>query len=206
MNFTLNAQLRSDLGKGASRRLRHANSIPAVIYGTGKDPQSLTFNHNDIIKALEFEAFYTSILNINIDGSKTRAVVKDIQRHAYKPKVLHMDLQRVSDSEKIHMHVPIHFTGEDVAPGIKAGGQIVHNMNDVEVTCFAKDLPEFIELDISGLNVGESFHISDLTLPEGVTSIELSHGEDHDQPVVSIQKARGITTDEDTSESEEAPE
>ncbi len=206
MNFTLNAQTRSDLGKGASRRLRHANSIPAVVYGAGKDPQSLTFNHDDIIKVLEHEAFYTSILNINIDGNTAKAVVKDIQRHAYKPKVLHMDFQRVSDIDKIHMHVPIHFIGEDVAPGLKAGGQIIHNMNDIEVSCLAKDLPEFIELDISGLNVGESFHISDLTLPEGVTSIELSHGADHDQPVVSIQKARGITTDENTAESEEAPE
>ena len=201
MNFTLNAQLRSDLGKGASRRLRHANSIPAVIYGAGKDPQTLTFNHDDIVKSLEHEAFYSSILNINIDGSNTKAVVKDIQRHAYKPKVLHMDLQRVSETDKIHMHVPIHFTGEDVAPGVKAGGQLVHNMNDVEVICLAKDLPEYIELDVSKLNVGESLHISDLPLPEGVTSVELSHGEDHDQPVVSIQKARGMSaTDEDSEE------
>ena len=210
MNFTLNAQTRSDLGKGASRRLRHANSIPAVIYGAGKDPQSLTFSHNDIIKALEHEAFYSSVLNIKIDGNNTKAVIKDIQRHAYKPKVLHMDLQRVSEVEKIHMHVPIHFIGEDVAPGIKAGGQIIHNLNDIEVACLAKDLPEFIELDVSGLNIGESLHISDLTLPEGVVSIELSHGEDHDQPIVSIQKGRVASTDETEveveAEAEDAPE
>jgi len=201
MNFTLEAQSRSDLGKGASRRLRHANSIPAVIYGGGEDPQSLSFNHDDIIKSLEHEAVYTSILNINIDGKGTKAVIKDIQRHAYKPKVLHMDLQRVSATEKLHMHVPIHFTGEDVAPGVKGGGQLIHNMNDIEVACLAKDLPEFIELDVSQLDIGGSLHISDLPLPEGVTSIELSHGEGHDQPVVSIQKSRGASDSDDEDES-----
>jgi len=203
-NFTLEAQLRSDLGKGASRRLRHANSIPAVIYGGNAEPQSLTFNHDDILKAIEFEAFYTSILNINIDGKTVKAVAKDIQRHAYKPKVLHMDLQRVSENEKIHMNIPIHFINGDVSPGVKGGGQLTHMMSDVEVICMAKDLPEYIELDVSGLNIGDTLHISDLPLPEGVTSVELSHGDDHNQPVAAVHKTRGMSADDDAGE-EEAP-
>lgn len=194
-NFNLRAELRSDLGKGASRRLRHANSVPAVIYGGGQDPQPLTINHDDVLKSIEHEAFYTSILNINVDGTNSKAVVKDIQRHAYKPKVLHMDFQRVSENEKIHMHIPIHFINGDIAPGVKAGGQLTHMMSDIEVVCKAKDLPEYIELDVSGLNIGDTLHISDLPLPEGVVSVELSHGEDHNQPVAAVVKTRGMATD-----------
>jgi len=203
--FTLNLSNRADTGKGASRRLRHANQIPAVIYGGGKDPQSLQMNHDDILKALEEEAIYTSILDVNIDGKVTKAVFKDIQRHAYKPKILHLDFQRVSDNEKIHMHIPIHFLGGDVAPGVKGGGQMTHNMNDIEVICLAKDLPEFIELDVSEMEIGDTKHISDLTLPAGVVSVELQHGADHDQPVVAINKSRGMTEDEVDGGDEEAP-
>ena len=201
-NFTINAESRTDIGKGASRRLRHTNKFPAVIYGAGQDPQALTMSHDEILKHLDDEAFYTSILTIKIDGKETRAVAKDIQRHAYKPKVLHMDLQRISTSEKITMHVPIHFLGAETAPGVKLGGIMSHLMSDIEVSCLAKDLPEYIEIDVSGLNVGDTLHISDLALPEGVTSVELSHGEDHDQPIVAVQKARGMKADEETSEGE----
>ena len=200
---TLNLTSRSDLGKGASRRLRHADQIPAVIYGGGQEPQPLQMSHNEIIKALEDEAIYTSVLDINIDGKVVKAVIKDIQRHAYKPKVLHLDFQRISENEKIHMHVPIHFLGEDDAPGLRAGGQMTHNMNDIEVVCLAKDLPEYLELDVSGLNVGDTLHISDLTLPEGVVSVDLMHGSDHDQPVVAIHKARGMKEDEGGDEAAE---
>ena len=161
------------------------------------------FSYNlQILKHLDDEAFYTSILTIKIDGKETRAVAKDIQRHAYKPKVLHMDLQRISTSEKITMHVPIHYLGAETAPGVKLGGIMSHLMSDIEVSCLAKDLPEYIEIDVSGLNVGDTLHISDLALPEGVTSVELSHGEDHDQPIVAVQKARGMKADEETSEGE----
>jgi len=205
-NFTINAKLRNDIGKGASRRLRHANAIPAIIYGRGSEPQSLTLDHNDIIKSLENEAIYTSILTINIDGNENKAVMKDIQRHAYKPKVLHIDFQRVSENEKIHMHVPIHFIGGENAPGVKAGGQMTHNMNDVEISCLAKDLPEYIEINVSAMNIGDTLHISDLPLPEGVVSVELAHGSDHDQPVVAIHKSRGMAADEETAGDEPAEE
>ncbi len=195
-SFTLTAESRSDIGKGASRRLRHTNKIPAVIYGGAIDPISLTLNHNDILKMIEDEAFYTSILNVDIEGKTHRAVVKDIQRHAYKPKLLHMDFQRVSDDQMITMMIPIHFTGGDVAPGVKTGGQMTHNMSNIEIMCSAINLPEYIEIDVSAMEIGDTLHISDLPLPDGVTSVELSHGKDHDQPVVAVQKSRGSTEEE----------
>ncbi|MDH5544727.1 MAG: 50S ribosomal protein L25/general stress protein Ctc [Gammaproteobacteria bacterium] len=190
-NFVLEAQSRDDVGKGASRRLRHANKVPAVMYGGGVDPVSLTLNHDDVIKSLENEAFYASVLTIKIDGKPTKAVLKDVQRHAFKPKALHLDLQRVNEKEKLHMHVPLHFTGEESAIGVKEGGLISHNMSDLEIICLAKDLPEFIEVDVSGLSLEQTLHISDLKLPSGVESVQLSHGADHDLPVVSIHKKKG---------------
>ena len=202
--FTLNLTSRSDLGKGASRRLRHTNNIPAVIYGGGIDPQSLQMNHDEIMRALEDEAIYTSIIDVNIDGKVTKAVFKDIQRHAYKPKVLHLDFLRVSANEKIHMHIPIHFLGEENAPGVKAGGQINHNLSDIEVICLGKNIPEFLELDVSALEMGETLHLSDIKLPEGVVSAELQHGAAHDQPVVAIHKSRATLDESD--DAPEAPE
>ncbi len=204
-NFIINAKTRSDTGKGASRRLRHTNAFPAVIYGGGVDPQSLTLSHNDIIKSLEDEAIYTSILTVNVDGTDNKAVIKDIQRHAYKPKVLHMDFQRVSDDEVIHMHVPIHFLDGENAPGVKAGGQMSQNLSDIEVSCMAKDLPEYIEINVSHMEIGDTLHISDLSLPEGVVSVELSHGADHDQPIIAIHKSRAMSEEDEESVSE-APE
>ncbi len=205
--FTLNLTNRTDKGKGASRRLRRTNQIPAVIYGGGTEPQSLQMNHDDIIKALSDGAIYTSVLDINIDGKVTKAVFKDIQRHAYKPKVLHIDFLRINDNEKIHMHIPIHCLGGDVAPGVKAGGQMNHNMSDIEVICLAKDLPEYLEIDVSEMNIGDTLHISDLPLPEGVVSAELAHGAAHDQPIVAIHKSRGMSEDdEDAADAaEDAP-
>jgi large subunit ribosomal protein L25 len=201
--FTLNAETRGDLGKGASRRLRHADKFPAVIYGGEAEPQSLTMDHPEILKVIDDESFYTSILDINIDGKASKAVVKDIQRHPYKPKVTHMDFQRVSENQTIHMLVPVHLTGAENAPGVKLGGQLTHLMNAIDVACKAKDIPEYIELDVSAMNIGDTLHISDLPLPEGVVSVELSHGEDHDQPVVAIQKSRGMKSDDEEA-SEEA--
>ena len=199
--FTVNAESRSDLGKGASRRLRRANLIPAVIYGGEENPLSLTINHDDVIKALQNEAFYSSILDISIAGKSQKAVLKDVQRHAFKPKVLHMDFQRVNEKEKIHMHVPLHFEGEAVAPGAKAGGLVSHQLSDLEVTCLAKDLPEYILVDVSAMDIGDTIHISDLSLPAGVESVALAHGADHDLPVVAVQKLRGASEDDDSDAS-----
>lgn len=147
----LTASKRTDLGKGSSRRLRrNADGVPAVVYGAGKEPVSITIEHRKVIRSLENEAFYTQIIDLNVEGTHEKVVVKDIQRHPYKPLVLHMDFVRIKAGEKMTIHAPIHFIGEDVAPGVKASGGIVtHLITDVEITCLPKDLPEFIEVDVS---------------------------------------------------------
>ena len=205
-DFVVNAELRADMGKGASRRLRHAGKIPAIMYGGNKDPEALTLNHNEVIRNLEHEAFYSHILTIRVGGSDTRAVLRDLQRHPSKPFVQHMDLQRVSETEKIRMHVPLHFLGEEVAPGVKAGGMVSHEIIEVEVECLPKDLPEYIEVDISGMDVGDSLHLSDLAIPGGVDLLELARGEGHDLGVVSIHAKRGTEEVEEEAAPEAAAE
>ena len=191
VTFELDAEVRTDAGKGASRRLRHANKIPAVMYGGGDDPVSLTMDHNKIAHALENEAFYSHILTINIDGKGVNAVLRDLQRHPAKPVILHADFQRVNMKEKLHMNVPLHFINEDIAPGVKEeGGIIQHNVSEVEVSCLPADLPEFLEVDVAELGMGNSLHLSDIKVADGVELVQLAHGESHDLPIVSIHKPR----------------
>ena len=187
VEFQLNAELRTDMGKGASRRLRHAGKVPGILYGGKKEPAAVTFPHKDVAKGLEHEAFYSHILTVNVDGKAEKAVLKDLQRHPYKPIIMHLDLQRVTATDKIRVHVPLHFMGEDVAPGVKLRSGIVnHLMKHVDVTCLAKDLPEYIEVDVSPLEAGESVHLSELKLPSGVEIPGLVAGSEHDLPVVTI--------------------
>ena len=200
ISFELNAESRTDTGKGASRRLRHAGKVPAIIYGAGKDPEALTLSHNEVLRNLEHEAFYSHILSVKIDGSETRAILRDLQRHPSKPVILHMDLQRISETEKLKTHAPLHFIGGDDAPGVKEGGLVSHDLTEVSIECLPKDLPEFIEVDVSALDIGDSIHLSGLTVPEGVILIELARGEGHDQSVVSVHVKRIV------EEVEEAPE
>lgn len=201
--FNLDATVRTDLGKGASRRLRLTGKVPAILYGAGKDPVALTLEHNKVIQAQEFEAFYSHVLTLNVDGEEVSALVKDMQRHPFKPKVTHIDFQRVVAGEKLHTNVPLHFINEDKANSIKIeGGHAEHHMNDIEVTCLPKDLPEYIEVDVSGVELGQTLHISDLTLPQGVESVELTKGADHDLAVVTVKAAKGPaagTADEEDS-------
>jgi large subunit ribosomal protein L25 len=192
ISFELNAEPRSDTGKGASRRLRHAGKVPAIIYGGGKDPETLTLSHNEVQRNLEHEAFYSHILTVKSAGNETQAILRDLQRHPSKAVIMHMDLQRVSATEKLKTQVPIHLIGEDVAPGVKAGGLVSHDLTEVAVECLPKDLPEYIEVDLSALEVGESIHLSELTVPDGVTLTELARGEDHDSSVVSIHVKRVV--------------
>jgi large subunit ribosomal protein L25 len=199
ISFELTAEPRSDTGKGASRRLRRTGKIPAIIYGGGKDPESLMLSHNEIIRNLEHEAFYSHILTIKIGGSETQAILRDLQRHPSKPAILHMDLQRVSATEKLKTHAPLHFIGEEIAPGVKAGGLVSHDLTEVLIECLPKDLPEFIEIDISGMEIGDALHLSDLKVPEGVSLLDLARGEGHDLAVVSIHVKRVV------EEVEEAP-
>ncbi len=202
--FNLIADFREDQGKGASRRLRREGKVPAVIYGAGRPPRSLSFDHNKVLRELENESFYSSVLSIKVGDKSQAAVVKDIQRHPSKPIILHMDFQRIVEDEAIRMNVPLHFIGGDTAPGVKLeGGTVSQLMTDVEISCLPKDLPEFIEVDISGLSVGEMVHISELTLPAGVEIPELAQGPEHDHPVVSIQVLRAAAVEEDEATDEE---
>ena len=195
--FTLDAEVRSDLGKGASRRLRREDKVPAILYGADKDPVSLTLEHNKVIQAQEFEAFYSHVLTLNVGGEKVEALLKDVQRHPFKPKVLHMDFLRVDQNKAVHTHVPVHFINEDAAPSIKMeGGHAEHHVADVEVSCLPKDLPEFIEVDLMDVALGQTLHLSDIKMPAGVTLVELAKGEDHDQAVVTVKTAKGASAEE----------
>ena len=198
-SFELNAESRNDMGKGAIRRLRRAGKVPGIIYGGDSAPQNLTVGHNELLRRLEDEAFYSHILTINIDGKAEQAVLRDLQRHPSKPIVMHLDLQRVKAGQSLRMHVPLHFLGEQECNGVKnQGGIVSHNRVEVEVECLPKDLPEFIAVDASQLNIGDSIHLSQLTLPAGVTLVELlnfdnlSEEERHeiDQPVLAIHHPR----------------
>jgi large subunit ribosomal protein L25 len=193
VEFVIEAEARSDVGKGASRRLRRAGKIPAVLYGAGEQPMSLTTDHDSLMHQLEHEAFFSHILTLKVDGKEYQAVLKDLQRHPAKPLVMHADFLRVSEKDKLRMHVPLHFVNDDVAPGAKKGGVVNHVMNEVEVVCLAKDLPEFIEADLANVDLGESVHLSDLKLPAGVELVELLHGEEHDLPVATIVGTRAST-------------
>lgn len=199
-NFELSAKTRTEQGKGASRRLRRlADLTPAIVYGAGKDPISITLPHKDIVKALKDESFYTQILNLNIDGKAEKVVVKDIQRHPFKPLIMHMDFLRIKAGEKITMQVPLHFIGEDVAPGVKQGGGIFsHLVTEVEVICLPKDLPEFIEVDVSNLELDQLLHLSNIKANDAITFNALAH--DNDLAIVSIHKPRGnAESDEEAS-------
>lgn len=188
--FELFAQTRERLGTSASRRLRRCeNRIPAILYGAEELPQPLSFDHNLVLRALENEAFYSHILTIDVNGQKQKVVLKALQRHAYKPSILHMDLLRITAKEKIIMSVPLHFKGEAIAPGVKeSGGVLARLLNSVEVRCLPDALPEYIEIDVSHLQLDESLHLSQIPLPAGVELIALMH--DDDRSVVNIHMPR----------------
>ena len=198
-DFILQAKGREDTGKGASRRLRRlAGEIPAIVYGGKKNPMKITLTHKDVAKALENEAFYSSIVSLNIEGSSEDVIIKDIQRHPAKKIVLHMDFFRVSKTTVLQTKVPLHFINEDTCPGVKLGGGIVaHTMTDIEIQCLPKNLPEFIEVDMGEVDVGDIVHISDIVLPEGVESVALNLGSDHDLSVATINKPKAVEVDED---------
>ncbi|MCH8865898.1 MAG: 50S ribosomal protein L25/general stress protein Ctc [Proteobacteria bacterium] len=199
--FDLIAEIREDMGKGASRRLRHKGLIPAIIYGAGRPPRALSFEHNKVMRQLENESFYSSVLNIRVGDKSQAAIIKDIQRHPAKKQILHLDLQRIVEDEKIKMNVPIHYTGEDLAIGVKeGGGKVSHLRTEVEVICLPKDLPEYFEVDISALQLDEMLHLSDIKMPEGVEIPQLALGPEHDQAIVSIHVIKAAPVEEDIVE------
>ena len=188
ISFTFGADVRETQGKGASRRLRHAGKVPAVLYGAHKDAQALTLDQQNLLTMIADERFYSSIVRLTIGAATHEAIVKDVQMHPAKNLVVHVDLQRVVENEKIRIRLPIHFRGESISPGVKTqGGVVSHMRTDVEVSCLPKDLPEFLELDLSGMSLNETKFLSDVPLPPGVTAPELSQ---RNAPVVSIHAPR----------------
>ncbi|PPV36914.1 50S ribosomal protein L25/general stress protein Ctc [Ectopseudomonas oleovorans] len=180
VEFALNAEVRSDLGKGASRRLRrNVSMVPAVIYGGDKAPQSISLLAKDLAKLLENEAAFSHVLSLDVAGTKENVLIKALQRHPAKGFVLHADFQRVVAGQKLSAHVPLHFINEATSVGVKQqGGEISHTISEVEVSCLPKDLPEFIEVDMAAVEVGQTVHMSDLKLPKGVELVALAHGND----------------------------
>src|SRR5712672_1140916 len=187
-SFELVAEFRETQGKGASRRLRHEGKVPAILYGGHADARTLTLNHQKLLIMLDNERFYSTILNLKVGDQTQAAILKDVQRHPFKNAIVHIDFQRVEEYEKIRISIPLHFTGAAISPGVKSqGGLVSHMRTEVEVSCLPKDLPEFIEVDISGLSLNESIHLSQLKIPDGVTLVDLVKD---DAAVVAIHSPR----------------
>jgi len=201
--FNLIAEMRDDQGKGASRRLRRQGKVPAVIYGAGRDPRNLMFDHNKVLRQLEDPSFYSSILNVKVGEKSRAAIVKDIQRHPSKKQIIHIDLQRIVEDEQIKMQIPIHYLGEEDAVGVKIGGGTVTKiMTELEISCLPKDLPEFLEVDISELELDQMLNVSDISLPEGVEISDII--KEQDQAIVSIQEIKEIIEEEIEDEDSES--
>jgi large subunit ribosomal protein L25 len=205
-DFTLHAKGREDTGKGASRRLRRlAGEIPAIVYGGKKNPARIALIHKDVKKALENEAFYSHIIALDIDGKSEDVIVKDVQRHPAKAIVLHMDFLRVSKNTKLQTRVPLHFINEDICVGVKLGGGLIaHSMTELEIMCLPADLPEYLEVDMADVDLGQTLHISDIKLPKGVESVALSHGGDHDLPIAAVNKSKAKDEDEEAAPAPDA--
>lgn len=197
-DFSLDVQARDLQGKGASRRLRHTNLVPGVIYGGTKAAQSISIRLNELVKALESEAFYSHVLTLNVDGKAEQVVLKALQRHPAKNTPMHADFIRVDKTHEITMRVPLHFTNQETAVGVKQqGGLLSITVNDVEVRTLAANLPEFIEVDLSEMKLDQVIHLSDIKLPKGVKLTQLSHGTDsHDLPIASIHLPKGQKADD----------
>ena len=191
MKIEFNATKRDVKGTGASRRLRHAGSIPGILYGGGKDPVSLDLEHKSLFLQFRHEAFHASILTLNLEGSKESVLLRDYQMHPVRNTIQHIDFQRVNENEKIHVKVPFHFVNAEVSPGVKLNGGIVaHIMTEANISCLPKNLPEFIEVDLVALDIGQSIHLSQIKVVEGVEFVQLSHG--NDAAVASVAKPRAV--------------
>lgn len=204
-DFEIVAEARTDFGKSAMRRLRLTGKVPAIIYGTGQEPKAVQIAENYLRKQLENEAVYSHILTLKVDGGTEQAVIKDLQRHPATSRVTHLDFMRVSALQSITMQVPLHFENEADAPGVRQGGQVSHLIMEVEISCLPKDLPEFIPVDVSGMEIGDSIMLSQLNVPNGVELLALTP--ENDQPVASLQVIRDTVeedADDETVEGDDA--
>jgi large subunit ribosomal protein L25 len=203
----IKVEKRNDEGKGASRRLRHAGFVPAIVYGGELKPVSIQIQHKDVWHASQNEWFYASILDLSLGGDVQRVLLRDMQRHPYKQLVLHLDFQRVNENEAIRLRVPLHFLNQEVSSAGKTAGIVItHEMNEVEISCLPKNLPEFIEVDLSELKVDDIIHLSSIKLPEGVEIPELRFGKEHDHAVVVAKQQRAeVETEAAEGEAAAAP-
>lgn len=205
MSIEFKATKRVDQGTGASRRLRRAGQLPGIIYGGNQDAEAITLDHNELYHLLRKEAFHSSVLTVIVDGKKETVILRDTQWHPYKQQVLHIDFQRVSASEKLRIKVPLHFVNGDLSPAVKLGGQMIsHVITEIDVACLPKDLPEYIEVDLSGLENDQSLHVSDLKLPKGVEIVH--HGESNPVIATALKTGGGESDDGATAESDGAAE
>lgn len=203
MQFELNAETRALQGSGASRRLRRADKVPGIVYGGSAAPELIALDHNELLLALRKEAFHSSLITIKQGKEQQTVLLRDVQMHAYKPLVLHVDFQRVQATQALRQKVPLHFINAEIAPGVKVGGgAVLHALTEVEITCLPKDLPAFIEVDLKALNVGQSLHVAQLTFPQGVKPV-LHGGED--PMVVSISVVKGASEAAEGAEGEAEP-
>lgn len=200
--YTVNGVVRSleQQGKGASRRLRKQNLVPAIIYGGNEEPTALAIRMNEMVKFLENEAFFSSILTIIVDGEEHQGVIKDLQRHPAKGFPMHVDFQRIIKGQKIHMNVPVHFVGREEAPGTKASGVLSTLVSDIEIVCIPSQLPEYLEVDVSKMEIGDSLHLTDIVLPEGVILQELEAEDFVDRTIANMQAPTVEEVDEDTDD------
>lgn len=195
--FEVLADARAETGKGAMRRMRRAGDVPGVLYGANKDVTLLKMERNRLQKQLDNEAFFSHILTVKVADEESQAVVKAMQRDPVTSFVTHLDFQRVSSTQELHMNVPLHFVNEDNCPGKRAGGVVSHLLVDVEIGCLPKDLPEYIEVDMSQMDIGDSLHLSDIKPPEGVTMMALAHDSENDPAIVSIQHPQKLDVEEE---------
>ena len=201
--FAISAQSRHEFGTGASRRLRRAGLVPAVLYGGGGETTRMSIKAHELAKHLEHEAFYSHVLTINVNGTTERAVLRNLQRHPSKPQIIHIDFLRISEDQEIRVHVPLHFLHEDSCVGVKQqGGRVSHLQTEVEVSCLPRYLPEYIEVDVADLELGHSLHLSSIVVPEHVKIVALTHGEEHDLPIVNVFMPRAVVEAE-AAEAEE---
>ncbi len=198
----LNAEVRTEVGKGASRRLRRlADKVPGILYGAERDAELLMLDANALSKAMQQETFFSQVLSIKLGGEAQRAVLRDLQRHPATDRVLHVDFLRISEDKELHINVPLHFLNEETCVGVKmGGGRITHNMIEVEIAALPANLPEFIEVDMQDVDINDVIHLSDLTLPEGVQLVALMYGDERDLNVVSVLPPRGGADEEEGEE------
>ena len=202
--FELNTRPRDVFGTTASRRLRRSERVPAMVYGAGKDNEPLVLDHNEIMRNLEIEAFHSAIISLNTESGVQQVILREVQRHRYKPRVTHVDFQRIKATEKLHIKVPVHFEGADEAPGVKVDEGIFSNLiTELDITCLPKDLPEYIAVDVSGLGINEVIHLSEVQLPEGVEFTGTAALEGEDPTIATVAPPRVIEEDEVTDVDED---